>query len=380
MPTFSAMRTANPAAYGNAGAALRQSARRLEETARSFAGATADLDTTWSGTAQQAQRARADALADQLRQLAQRMTIAAQVAEAGGQLLGSLVTQLRSLVSSAGAAGFQVLDPGFAIPGPRHYAQAAQAGPAAPAVLAAYQAVAQVYTAMFQALVAAATAVDAQVAAALRAGRPLPAALQGSLAALRTAGGGGPAVRMPSDPGLAGEGLTPERIESEFGIIERNQRAFQSFADRRDLVIDVRPTNPSSVPWLHEGALPKPQAIKAKTINDYDVLLGADPESKGLAGYFSPGELPPRGGMSDADYAGLARRREERLAEFDTYADTMDELGRRDARDGRFEVQNGTIYGYDSDGVRRPVAGDHDMFDIRRPDGSRLPRSSMSGW
>lgn len=383
MPTFAALRAADPAAYTTAGAALRQSARQVEAAAASFTRATSELDATWSGPAHRAQRARAAALAGELRELAQRLSLAAQVTAEGGRLLAAAATQLRSMVRSAEAAGFQVLSTALALPGPRHYASAAEAGPAAAAVLAAYQAVAQVYTAMFATVVAWATAVDVQVAAALRAGRALPADLGDTLAGSVPAGlaGRGP-VRDPAglaDPATGGTGpLNPERIEREFGILERNQRVFQAFADRRDLVIDVRPTNPSSVPWLNEGALPKPQALKAKTIDDRDVLLGADPGSQGLVGYFRPGELPSQGGFSDAEYAALKERRGERLAEFDTYADTMAELGRRDARDGRFEVENGVVHGYDRDGVRRPVAGDHDMFDIRRTDGSRLPTAEYN--
>ena len=36
-------------------------------------------------------------------------------------------------------------------------------------------------------------------------------------------------------------------------------------------------------------------------------------------------------------------------------------------------MENGVVYGYDRTGARQPVAGDHDMLDIRRPDGTRLP-------
>ena len=37
----------------------------------------------------------------------------------------------------------------------------------------------------------------------------------------------------------------------------------------------------------------KPEAIKAKTINEFDRLLGAPPGSLGLVGYFEP-HLPER--------------------------------------------------------------------------------------
>jgi len=364
MPSFAELLRADPQAYATAGRTLREQAQRLTEAAEDFSRAT-DLASSWSGPAWQAQRERATALANDLRQLAQRVQMAAQVAAEGGQLLGEAVDQLRGMVDSARSNGFVVLETGQALPGPRHHAQAAEAGPAAPAVMAAYQAAAQTYTLMFNAVVAYATAVDAQVAAALRAGQLLPAGLGDRLSAPASGG----AVREPTASAPDDTELTPERIEREFGILERNQRLFQAFADRRNLVIDVRPTNPSSVPWLHQGAMPKPQDIKAKTINDYDVLLGADPDSRGLVGFFRPGELPPRGDMSEAEYTALSRRRDQRLAEYETYAPKMKAL----VDGGGYEIRNGVVYGTDSDGVRRPIAGDHDIFDIRRPDGSRLP-------
>jgi hypothetical protein len=219
-------------------------------------------------------------------------------------------------------------------------------------VLQAYQAVAQAYTAIFQTLVAQATALDASIAAQLHAGTA--------------------AARAPTAHQAPAGGLTPQQIERDFGILERNQARFQEFADDNDLVIDVRPTNPASVPWLHRGAIPKPQSIKAKTIDDRDVLLGADPQHKGLVGFFQP-RLPPQGDLSDADYAALRKRHDQRVDELRKYGDTMADLGRQPVGPGRFEVENGVVYGYDRTGARQPVAGDHDMFDIRRPDGTRLP-------
>lgn len=351
MPTFQQLLIANPAAYQQAATALRQAAGQVRQARTALDRDLAELDVSWSGPAHQAQRERARDLAGRLDQVAQALDRAAQVVSTGGQQLQAAVTQLRSTVQQATAAGFLVLPSGQALPGPTHYSQAAGAGPGAPAVLQAYQAVAQAYTAVFQTLVVQASTLDAAIAAQLQAGMAAAASLT-----------------APQPPG---EGLTPQRIEREFGILERNQARFQDFADNHDLVIDVRPTNPASVPWLKRGAIPKPQSIKAKTINDRDVLLGADPQHKGLVGFFEP-RMPPQGTMTDAEYAALRKRYDQRAEELDRYGDKMAEVAREPIGPRRFEVSDGIVYGYDRDGVRRPVAGDHDMFDVRRPDGTRL--------
>jgi gas vesicle protein len=351
VPTFQQLLIANPAAYQQAGAALRQASGLMRETRAQLEATLAELDTSWSGSAQQAQRDRARRLADQLGQVADALENAAQVVSTGAEQLQAAVTQLRSTVQQATAAGFLVLPTGQVLPGPTHYSQAAAAGPGAPAVLEAYQAVAQAYTAILESIVVQASTLDAAIAARLQAGMAQAAAFAAQQA---------PAA-----------GLTPQRTEREYGILERNQARFQEFADDDDLVIDVRPTNPASVPWLHRGAIPKPQSIKAKTINDRDVLLGADPRHKGLVGFFRP-RMPPQGDLSDAEYASLRKRYDQRVEELTKYRETMADLGRQPVGPGRFEVEDGVVYGYDRTGARQPVAGDHDMFDIRRTDGTRL--------
>jgi hypothetical protein len=177
VPTFQQLLMANPASYQQAGTALRQAAEQARQAQAALEQAVGQLARSWSGSAHQAQQDRARELAHRLGQVAQDLDRAAQVVTTGGQQLQALVTQLRSTVQQATAAGFMVLPSGQALPGPTHYSQAAAAGPAAPAVLQAYQAVAQAYTAIFQTLVAQATALDASIAAQLHAGTAAAAAL-----------------------------------------------------------------------------------------------------------------------------------------------------------------------------------------------------------
>ncbi|WP_420716314.1 hypothetical protein [Streptomyces sp. NRRL S-623] len=57
-----------------------------------------------------------------------------------------------------------------------------------------------------------------------------------------------------------------------YGIPEKNFNKFRDVARDRNVVVDVRPTNPSAPKWLDAGAMPKPQEIKAKTVSEVDVL------------------------------------------------------------------------------------------------------------
>ncbi|NEE41933.1 hypothetical protein G3M53_93360, partial [Streptomyces sp. SID7982] len=131
--------------------------------------------------------------------------------------------------------------------------------------------------------------------------------------------------------------------------------------------VDVRPTNPSAPKWLDAGAMPKPQDIKAKTVNEVDVLLGADADTIGLVGYFQP-VLPPEGSVPHGAWDRVVSRFNQRSTEFRELAGKMAQY----EAEGRFVVQDGVVYGVDDAGDRRPITGDHDVFDVSSPDGSRL--------
>jgi uncharacterized protein YukE len=362
MTEFIAILASTPVEYIAAGSALQAAAGQAEAVAAGFAEATSQLSASWSGRASEAQQRRAQRSAETLREVAQVLANAGRVCQAGGAQLAAAAAAVRAIVESAYQTGFVVFPTAVVLPGPAHYAQAAAAGPGGPAILAGYQEAAQGLTSMIEAAVGEASALDDQTAAQLRA-------VLGRLADLV------PGVVVPSG-GPAG--LTHEQIEREYGILVRNQKLFQQVADDLGLVIDVRPTNTSSVPWLHLGGLPKPQAIKAKTINDLDVLLGADERFRGAVGFFQP-RLPPQGSMSDEEYAPLVARYRQRTEEQLELGAKMRDLATHAIDEGRFEVHGGVVYGYDSRGIMRPVTGDHDMFDIRRPDGTRLPRIEYTG-
>ncbi|WP_354598858.1 hypothetical protein R1Y80_03095 [Streptomyces sp. JL1001] len=152
-----------------------------------------------------------------------------------------------------------------------------------------------------------------------------------------------------------------------YGIPEKNFDKFRDLARDRNVVVDVRPTNPSAPKWLDAGAMPKPQDIKAKTVNEVDVLLGADAGTIGLVGYFQP-VLPDQGSVPHGDRDRVVSRFNQRSTEFRELAGKMAQY----EAEGRFVVQNGVVHGVDEAGDRRPITGDHDVFDVSSPDGSRL--------
>jgi hypothetical protein len=167
--------------------------------------------------------------------------------------------------------------------------------------------------------------------------------------------------------------LSPREIQNKWGIRRKDQKKFQSYADKKNLQIDVRPVNPKSLPHLRNNqALPKPEHVKAKTVNPYDVML--NPKLKGHEGkvaYFDPGPRPSRPpGMSDKDWDGLKERYDQRANEYLDQQDSMRKYGDQ----GKVRVEdNGIVSGPDRDGQWKPFAGDNDLYDIRHhPSGERL--------
>jgi hypothetical protein len=180
-----------------------------------------------------------------------------------------------------------------------------------------------------------------------------------------------PAKQSPPERAL----LNRDVVQAEYGILIRNQERFQAIADAKNLIIDVRPTNPHSVRLLLEGAIYKPEGVKPKTINKGDVLLGVATEHLGAVGFFMPGLLL-ESEILRADFARARDRRKHRIKEQREYGPAMRKLRDRPEGPGKFDwkgtVEDPVVYGYDERGRRQIVAGDHDMFSIRHADGTEL--------
>ena len=163
--------------------------------------------------------------------------------------------------------------------------------------------------------------------------------------------------------------VPPKFGETSWGMPIINQEKFQGVANEYDVIIDVRPTNPATVAWLKRGALPKPEAIKAKTINPLDLELGAKEEDLGLVGFFEP-RLPEWNRLpADAKLrAKILARFWNRYMEFTGLRQVMTEY----ARKNMYEVVDGVVYGHNAHGELAPITGDHDIFQITNADGSPL--------
>jgi hypothetical protein len=168
--------------------------------------------------------------------------------------------------------------------------------------------------------------------------------------------------------------LSRKKAQADYGILIKNSRKFQRFAEANDLIIEVRPTNPDSVRHLMRGAWYKPVDIKAKTIQKADTYLGIEPVKMGLVGFFVKAvPQPKRRGLEPSDVAAGQKRYRMRVEERQEYGFTMMKLARKRKGPGRFEVIGYVVHGYDKNKVRHPIAGDHDLYDIRRPDGTEIP-------
>ncbi|WP_067819057.1 hypothetical protein [Nocardia inohanensis] len=162
--------------------------------------------------------------------------------------------------------------------------------------------------------------------------------------------------------------VSSDELLNEYGMPKGNQEKFQEVANDHGVVLDVRPTNPATPAWLEKGALPKGLDIKVKTINELDPYIGASPENVGLVGFFEPtrpveAEVPPH------LWEEVNKRYDKRLAEWNEFQESMKEYGKKE----KYVVEDGVVHGYDKDGVKKPLTGDHDVFDIRYPNGDRLP-------
>lgn len=218
---------------------------------------------------------------------------------------------------------------------------------------------------------------------------------------------------------LAAHGVVPrvvtsDEIEGEYGILEHNQKMFQAMSDRYKLIFDVRPSNSDSADWLRQGGVPKPEAIKAKTINELDARLapyGMRATLRrmiGAVGLFEPVAPVREPGESAASWAAVQNRYQQRLDEYHELKPKLDHL----EEEGKFKVRSGVVYPFDPVASREatgdyptiyvdqngqafaydwaanpvtpvddlppvgrygpPVAGDHDIFNIRDPAGRPL--------
>lgn len=168
MPQFMQLMLSAPPAYGAVAASLQALAAEVRAVGGEFSGATQELQAEWVGRDANSQQQRAKRVDSGVSRVSAALGNAAKALESGATQLGTMTTELRSIVASAMEFGTLVLPNGLAVIGPQQWAEIAAAGPAAGAVESAYQAIATAYTEVIEASVAAATAMDEEVSIELR--------------------------------------------------------------------------------------------------------------------------------------------------------------------------------------------------------------------
>jgi hypothetical protein len=168
--------------------------------------------------------------------------------------------------------------------------------------------------------------------------------------------------------------VSQSELRAVHGMPEENQRKLQDVADRLGVVIDVRPTTAAAPALLEQGAIPKMEDLKSKTITSADQRLGATGQ-EGEVGYYKP-QAP--GDLKGGD----AQRWWGRDMEYWENAEKMTELQKlipqQEGTHGGVQVvvgKDGTVKSVDPlGGPPKMITGDHDVFDIRKADGSPLTR------
>lgn len=168
MPEYMQLLMSVPADYGAVATSLQALAAEVRGVNGTFGTATQQLQAEWVGQDANSQEQKAKKVDRGLGLVSAALGNAATVLESGAGELGAAVSALRSIVQSAMDVGTWVLPTGTAIIGPQQWSQIASAGPAAGAVEAAYQAVAEAYTAIIEASVVSATGMDENVSVQLR--------------------------------------------------------------------------------------------------------------------------------------------------------------------------------------------------------------------
>lgn len=173
-----------------------------------------------------------------------------------------------------------------------------------------------------------------------------------------------PRPRAPSHYTSAAVDMRPHLA----GMPEANIRHAQRVAQKNNVQIFVRPTNPEAKALIEKGlARPKPMAIKNKTINSLDTYLGAGTNDVGKVGHFKP-KLPPKNSVPPEVYEKVKKRYVQRLNEYRNQAEHIKDLKTK----GKILERNGVLH---DAATGKPYSGDHDLFEILDAHGNPCPES-----
>lgn len=170
------------------------------------------------------------------------------------------------------------------------------------------------------------------------------------------------------------------RISQDYGMTPDGYRQLRGAVQRNDVAVSVRSRSQGAMNRINAGAVPKPAPIKIKTGGELDEFIGMSPGQRDLVPWKPDGDWippvrdtpppnwPPNRAWDDDAYDAVMGRYTQRRQEWLDNRDTMNELF--SSNQARHNPETGNLEWNTTGGRRadpddfRPVAGDHDIFDI----------------
>ncbi|RRR96074.1 hypothetical protein [Glycomyces terrestris] len=167
MPTYEEALAANPATFVDCAAAMSAAGTDLTEHRAEYDAKVVEINAGWEDRANTAFNADAVVVDDHVEDVVSQVGGAAELLDAGGAAMQSMVEQLRALDQAYRGAGFEVRPAPKVELGAVHWAAIAAAGPFGPMLQALFQARADEGTVQLQLGLAVLTATDAATGAGL---------------------------------------------------------------------------------------------------------------------------------------------------------------------------------------------------------------------
>ena len=159
-------------------------------------------------------------------------------------------------------------------------------------------------------------------------------------------------------------GMTRGAVERLFEIVNKYKKL--------GLRITFRPTNAKAAELLAEGALPKPEKIKANTVNKEDLYLGMPAEHEAKVAHWDGWRLPKDIDAIEARDPALAKGIRDRYASRQRdYKEQAADMERMRSK-GDITIKDGIVYEGKSGKV---FTGDYDLYSIDGADG-HIPEGS----
>jgi hypothetical protein len=170
------------------------------------------------------------------------------------------------------------------------------------------------------------------------------------------------------------------RISQDYGMTPDGYRQLRGAVQRNDVAVSVRSRSQGAMNRINAGAVPKPAPVKIKTGGELDEFIGMSSSQRDLVPWKPDGDWippvrdtpppnwPPNRAWDDDAFDSVMGRYNQRRQEWLDNRETMN--GLFDSNQARHNPETGNLEWNTTGGRRadpddfRPVAGDHDIFDI----------------